>query len=102
MKFLNPTARLILNPTALHNEKRPPTQSDIGKIFFESIPKALTLSIFVDTATNCFAISGSDAYCKNHFLIVVALDMVSWVVNVLETIIKSVVSGLSFFKTSFT
>ena len=42
------------NPTALQSENRPPTQSHIGKIFSSSIPKSLTLSILVETATKWF------------------------------------------------
>src|SRR5690606_17772645 len=92
----------MLRPTALQREKRPPTQSHIGKILFSSIPKAFTFLILVETATKCFAMAAWLADFKNHSLMVFALDSVSCVVNVFETITKSVVSGFSFFMISFT
>ena len=42
-----------------------------------SIPKALTLSIFVDTATKCLAIASLGCDCKNQSLIEFALESVS-------------------------
>ena len=54
-KCFGPTVKQMLKPTALHKEKRPPTQSFMGKMFSAAIPKALICSILVDTATKCFA-----------------------------------------------
>ena len=76
-KFVYPKAKLIDNPTALQSEKRPPTQSFIGKMFSSSIPKAFTLSMFVDTATKCLATASFGWDCKNQSLIEFALESVS-------------------------
>ena len=84
----------MVKPTALHKEKRPPTQSQSGKIFSSAIPKSSTLGILLETATKCLKTSASLAFSINHVLAVVALLMVSWVVKVLETITNRVVSGL--------
>ena len=35
-------------------------------MFFVSIPKAATFSLFVDKATKCFAIADSGAFSKNQ------------------------------------
>ena len=56
-KFSYPTDKLMLNPTALQSEKRPPTQSHIGKMLEGSMPKACTFAVLVDTATKCLATS---------------------------------------------
>ena len=101
-KLSNPTAKLTDNPTALHNEKRPPTQSHIGKTLTGLIPNSVTFLIFVETATKCLATSSCVADCKNQLLMVSAFDKVSCVVNVFETITKSVVSGFNFLITSLT
>ena len=72
-------------------------------MLFLSIPNELTFSMFVDTAMKCFVISLFVApSSKNQLLIVFALESVSWVVKVLETIINNVVSGFKVFKTSLT
>src|SRR5690606_25563612 len=101
-KFLYPTAKLMVKPTALQSEKRPPTQSHIGKILFSSIPNALTFLILVDTATKCLAIADAPPDFKNQSLMVFAFESVSCVVNVFETITNNVVSGFSFLITSLT
>ena len=101
-KLSNPTAKLIDKPTALHNEKRPPTQSHIGKTLSGLIPNSVTFWILVETATKCFATSSCEADCKNQLLIVSALDKVSCVVKVLETTTNKVVSGFNFLITSLT
>ena len=93
-------AKLIVNPTALHNEKRPPTQSHIGKMFSGAIPKLVTFCKLVETATKCLAMSFSVADCKNHFFTVSEFVNVSCVVNVLETMTNNVVSGFVFFNIS--
>ena len=41
-KLSNPTAKLIVKPTALQSENRPPTQSHMGKILSGLIPKSVT------------------------------------------------------------
>ena len=92
-KLSYPTPNAIDNPTALHNEKRPPTQSHMVKTFSCAIPNDSIIGKFVDTAAKCLATSSSLADCKNQFLIVVALLKVSCVVNDLETITNKVVSG---------
>src|SRR5690606_11754249 len=76
-KCVYPTAQQIESPTALHNEKRPPTQSSIGKIFAEAIPNATAFSIFDETATKCVAIFSGTAAFKNHSLTTSALARVS-------------------------
>src|SRR5210317_59074 len=93
LKCSGPTAKQILKPTVLHKENRPPTQFFIGKVFFASIPKAAVFSVLVETATKCFEMATSGAYSKNQLRILYALLKVSWVVKVLDTITKSVVSG---------
>ena len=90
------------NPTALHNENLPPTQFHIVKTFAGSMPKAPTASKLVETATKCWAMSASVAVSINHSLMVKALEIVSCVVKVLETIKKRVVSGFKFLMTSVT
>ena len=103
LKLSKPTERLIEIPTALQRENLPPTQFHIGNILFSSIPNEVTFSIFVDTAIKCFVTSPATApESKNQVLIVFALERVSWVVKVLETIINRVDSGFKFFKTSLT
>src|SRR5690606_30733720 len=54
-KLSYPTERLMDNPTVLHKENRPPTQSHMGKMLSSAIPNCFTFSRFVDTATKCFA-----------------------------------------------
>ena len=65
---------------------------------FSAIPKAVTFFILVETATKCFAIASSLADFKNQAFNVFALESVSCVVNVFETITNNVVSGFNFFK----
>ncbi len=101
-KLSKPTAKLMDKPTADHKEKRPPTQSHIGKILSGLIPKLVTFSMLVETATKCLETSSCFADFKNHSLIVSALESVSCVVKVLETITNKVVSGFNFFIISFT
>src|SRR6056300_754715 len=100
LKCSGPTAKQILNPTVLHKEKRPPTQSFIGKVFSGAIPKAAVFSVLVETATKCLLTAVSGAFFKNQARILWALLRVSWVVKVLDTITKRVVSGFNPFKTS--
>src|SRR5690554_506302 len=80
LKFSKPTDKLIDKPTALQSENLPPTQSQIGKICDLLIPKLVTFSIFVDTATKCLEIVSSlvpKFLDSNQSLIVVALLSVS-------------------------
>ena len=60
-----------------------PTQSQKRKHIFFAIPNLVTFSL-VDTATKCFATSDSLAFFTNQFRAVIALVMVSCVVNVLD------------------
>ena len=101
-KLEYPTARQMESPTALQSENRPPTQSHMVKTFSGAIPKSEICCALVETAAKYRAISFSEAWLRNHFLMVRALLRVSWVVNVLETTIKSVVSGFSPFRDSYT
>mmetsp|Transcript_6130 Transcript_6130/g.17305 ORF Transcript_6130/g.17305 Transcript_6130/m.17305 type:complete len:227 (+) Transcript_6130:885-1565(+) len=83
-------------PTALQQEKRPPTQSQKPNTFFESMPKAEVLSSAVEHAATCFATqAGSPSSLMSHSFTVLAFNMVSAVVKVLETTSTSVVSALS-------
>ena len=102
LKLSNPTAKLIVRPTALHNENLPPTQSHIGKTLSGLIPNSVTFCILVETATKCLATSSCFADCKNHLLMVSEFVNVSCVVNVLDTITNKVVSGFNFLIISLT
>ena len=51
----------IDSPTLLHKEKRPPTQSFIGKIFSGAIPNSVTFSKLVETATKCWLMADAGA-----------------------------------------
>ena len=65
-------------------------------MFSVSIPNSPTPSALVDTATKCFAIaSGSPSAASDHSRAVLALVMVSSVVNVFEEITNSVSAGSS-------
>src|SRR5690554_6685526 len=101
-KLLDPIARLIERPTALHNEKRPPTQSHIGKIFSGSIPNSSAAATLLETATKCLATAPWGALPKNQLRMVMALERVSCVVKDFDTTTKRVVSGLSFLRVSCT
>mmetsp|Transcript_56760 Transcript_56760/g.138099 ORF Transcript_56760/g.138099 Transcript_56760/m.138099 type:complete len:254 (+) Transcript_56760:3374-4135(+) len=104
IQLSNPIDNAIGVPIADHNEYRPPTQSQNPNMLFVSIPKSDTAGPFVDNAAKCFAIddlSPANA-SKTHFLAVPALVMVSCVVNVLDAIKKSVVSGSHFLRISAT
>ena len=68
--------------------------------FSEEIPKAIVFWVLVETATKCLTIALSGAWFKNQARILFALLRVSCVVNVLETITNSVVSGFSFLRIS--
>ncbi len=87
-------------PIADQTEYRPPTQLSKPNMFLVSIPNLETSSELVDRATKCFAMSDSFADCKNHFLAVLALVVVSAVVKVLEAMRKRVVSGSESLRAS--
>merc|ERR1719188_2763546 len=73
-------------PTALQQEKRPPTQSQNPKTFAGSMPKAAVLSNAVEQAATCLDMqSGEPSDLINQSFTVLALSMVSAVVKVLET-----------------
>mmetsp|Transcript_26976 Transcript_26976/g.33297 ORF Transcript_26976/g.33297 Transcript_26976/m.33297 type:complete len:235 (+) Transcript_26976:784-1488(+) len=87
-------------PTALHTEKRPPTQFQNPKIFSSDIPNATHLSIAVDTAMTCLLVTSPASVTpfvarssKIHFLAVRAFNIVSAVVNVLLITTIRVSSG---------
>ncbi|MNL24557.1 hypothetical protein D3C87_1459960 [compost metagenome] len=86
---------------ALHKEYLPPTQSQNSNMFSVSIPKADTSLALVDKAAKCLAMSSFVApFSRNQSRAVLALVMVSWVVNVLEAIRNKVVSGFTFLSVS--
>ncbi len=93
LKFSYPTAKLIERPTELQRENLPPTQSFIEKTIFWLIPNFLISVRFVETAAKCFETALTFNLETSQSLIVLALEMVSWVVKVLETITNKVVSG---------
>ena len=99
-KFSYPTANETDNPTEPQTENLPPTKSYILKILFLSRPNSTALLILEVTPMKCFEISSIDLLTRNS-LIFLALVNVSCVVNVLETIINTVVSGSTNFRTSF-
>mmetsp|Transcript_68541 Transcript_68541/g.201182 ORF Transcript_68541/g.201182 Transcript_68541/m.201182 type:complete len:272 (+) Transcript_68541:236-1051(+) len=90
-------------PTALHTEKRPPTQSQKPKTLASSMPKALVFGSAVEQATTCLATAASlPSSSTIHFFTVLALSIVSAVVKVLETTITRVVSALRPSRARFT
>ena len=96
IKLSIPTYSAIGKPMALHNEYRPPTQSQISNILAVSMPNLATSLALVETATKCLATSACVATLRNQFRADWALVMVSWVVKVFEATINRVVSGFSF------
>mmetsp|Transcript_81196 Transcript_81196/g.248107 ORF Transcript_81196/g.248107 Transcript_81196/m.248107 type:complete len:224 (+) Transcript_81196:574-1245(+) len=83
-------------PTALQQENRPPTQSQKPKTFSGMMPNSAVLFSAVEHAATCFAThAGSPSSLMSHSLTVLALSIVSAVVNVLETTKTNVVSALS-------
>jgi hypothetical protein len=72
----------------------------MGKMLSGLIPNSVTFWMFVETATKClatsFCVAVPNSLDKNHSRIVSAFESVSCVVNVLEAMTKSVVSGFSF------
>ena len=102
-KLSMPMKTAIGSPIALHREYRPPTQSQNANMFFVSMPNFVTSFSLVERATKCLATCfTSPAVFRNHSLAVVALVIVSCVVNVLLATIQSVVSGWSFLIVSAT
>ena len=81
-------------------EYRPPTQDSKPNMFLVSMPNLPTSSALVDRATKCLAMSDSFADFKNHCLAVLALVVVSAVVNVLDATRKRVVSGSESLRAS--
>ena len=79
----------MVRPTTLHKEKRPPTQSHMGNTFSGAMPNSSIFLRLVETATKCLATSASLACLRNHFFTVRALERVSCVIKVLETITKT-------------
>merc|ERR1719458_2295422 len=91
----------MVSPMADHKEYLPPTQSQNPNMLLVSMPNSATLAALVDKATKCFATAfSSPAFSRNQVLAVVALVMVSCVVNVLEAMTKRVLSGSHFLRAS--
>mmetsp|Transcript_2908 Transcript_2908/g.11465 ORF Transcript_2908/g.11465 Transcript_2908/m.11465 type:complete len:303 (-) Transcript_2908:510-1418(-) len=80
-------------PTAEHTEYRPPTQSQNANALSGSMPNSPTSLRLVDTATMCFLTASWPRAAMIHWRTVLALSIVSAVVNVLDTTTTSVVSG---------
>ena len=95
LKFSEPIPKTIVRPTADHKEKRPPTHSQISKIFSSTIPKEFARFLFPVIATKCFDQADGPSLSSIHFFMVSALRMVSCVENVLDAITTSVVAGSS-------
>mmetsp|Transcript_22254 Transcript_22254/g.50824 ORF Transcript_22254/g.50824 Transcript_22254/m.50824 type:complete len:272 (+) Transcript_22254:747-1562(+) len=90
-------------PTALHTEKRPPTQSQKPKTFESSMPKAFVFSNAVEQAAICLpTASGVPSSLMSHSFTVLALSIVSAVVKVFEITSTNVVSAFNPSKARFT
>ncbi len=89
-------AIIVESPIAESKEYRPPTQSQNPNILFESMPNFSTSSLFVDTATKCFAtdFSSPPRPLSSQDLAARAFVIVSRVVKVFEETTKRVSDGL--------
>ena len=86
---------MVERPIAESIEYRPPTQSQNPNMFAVSMPKADTLSAFVETATKCFATAAGSppSPARDHSRALSALVRVSSVVKVFDDTMKSVSAG---------
>mmetsp|Transcript_49054 Transcript_49054/g.59383 ORF Transcript_49054/g.59383 Transcript_49054/m.59383 type:complete len:272 (+) Transcript_49054:811-1626(+) len=102
IQFSKPMESAIGVPMADQREYRPPTQSQNPNMLFVSIPNSLTPLALVLRAAKCFAMDDSSLskLFKTHCLALLALVIVSCVVNVLLATRKSVVSGSHFLRIS--
>lgn len=86
-----PSAMAIGKPAALHTEKRPPSQSQIGKKLLLGIPICSGASNFEETTTTCLERSfPSMPALLNQFNISAELACVSSVLKLFEEITTKV------------
>jgi hypothetical protein len=87
-------AIMVESPMAESIEYRPPTQSQNSNMFVGSMPNSTTFAVLVDRATKCLATArASPRPWSSQARALVALVMVSSVVNVLEATMKRVSDG---------
>ena len=100
-KFSNPIFNIIGKPTDDHKEYLPPTQSQIGKILFSSIPNSFAFFVFAVTPKKCFFRFWLFLDLSlNQFLQIFAFFSVSIVPKDFDEIIKIDSSGLILSNTS--
>ena len=88
---LGPMEIMRDSPMAESYEYRPPTQSQNSNMLAGSIPNWATSSVLVDTATKCLRTAlASPRLASSHSLALLALPIVSSVVNVFELTTKRV------------